>query len=76
MVEINVGDRVRVQNRPDWPSPPGYRLAGSEGVVTRVFKSTGLKISQDYIEVRLQKTKADLDINRPYNFRREALAKI
>lgn len=33
MAELKVGDRVRIKERPDWPSQPGYLLAGSEGVI-------------------------------------------
>ena len=42
MAEINVGDRVRIKNRPDWLTPPGYRLAGSEGIVMKIWEKMRL----------------------------------
>jgi hypothetical protein len=30
---FQVGDRVRLKPRPDWPAPPGFRFAGAEGTV-------------------------------------------
>lgn len=33
MAKFNIGDRVRIKNQPDWPTPPGYRFAGAEGTV-------------------------------------------
>jgi hypothetical protein len=32
---FQTGDRVRLRPRPDWPTPPGFRLAGAEGMVDR-----------------------------------------
>jgi hypothetical protein len=33
MATFSVGARVRIKNRPDWPSPPGYIFANAEGTV-------------------------------------------
>ena len=33
MAKFNIGDKVRIKNQPDWPTPPGYRFAGAEGTV-------------------------------------------
>ncbi len=33
MAKLKLGDRVRVKDRKDWPSPPGFVLANAEGVV-------------------------------------------
>ena len=41
MAEIKVGDRVRVKDRPDWPSPPGYQMANTEGEVYQVKEEAG-----------------------------------
>jgi hypothetical protein len=30
-----VGERVRIRPRPEWPSPPGFRFAGAEGMVVK-----------------------------------------
>ena len=32
---FQVGDRVRLKPRPDWPAPPGFRFAGAEGTVVK-----------------------------------------
>ena len=76
MAEIEEGDRVRVKDRPDWPSPPGYRLANSEGIVTKVWEPEGPEVFQEYIQVQLDKTGADIDISYALTFRVEALEKI
>lgn len=33
MAKFNIGDKVRIKNQPEWPTPPGYRFAGAEGTV-------------------------------------------
>jgi hypothetical protein len=33
MAKLNIGDKVRIKNQPDWPTTPGYRFAGAEGTV-------------------------------------------
>lgn len=80
MTEIKVGDRVRVKDRPDWPSPPGYRLANSEGTVIQIWEENApehAEIFNEYVEVKLEKTESsEMDISHSYNFRREALEKI
>ena len=35
MAEIKLGDRVRVKNKEDWPTPPGFVLANAEGTVVK-----------------------------------------
>lgn len=76
MSKLKVGERVRVKDRIDWPSPPGYRLAASEGVVTKIWESGGLEVFQDYIQVKLEKSGPDVDISHTYNFRIENLERI
>ncbi|UCB43290.1 MAG: hypothetical protein JSV77_01175 [Dehalococcoidales bacterium] len=34
MTKFNVGDRVRILDRPDWPG--GYKIANWEGQITEV----------------------------------------
>lgn len=50
MGKIKVGDTVRVRERPDWPSAPGYRIANSVGKVTSIKEAEG------FITIRLVKT--------------------
>ena len=35
MSDVNIGDKVKIKERQDWPTPPGYRLAGAEGTVLK-----------------------------------------
>lgn len=35
MMDIKVGDRVRVKPQAGWPIPPGYRFEGAEGTVVK-----------------------------------------
>lgn len=79
MSEINVGDRVKIKDRPDWPTPPGYRLAESEGIVIKIWEQDGPDGSeplQNYVSVRIIKTGSAMDITFPYNFRMEALERM
>ena len=76
MAEIKVGDRVRIKDRPGWVSPPGYRLAGSEGTVTRIWEPQGREAFHDYVVVSIEKTEVNLDIETALTFRAENLEKI
>ena len=33
MAQFNIGDRVRIKDEKDWPSPPGFVFANAEGIV-------------------------------------------
>lgn len=74
MTDIKVGDRVRVKDRPEWPSPPGFRLANSEGLVSQVNDKDG------FVAFRLEKTEADkqlgLDLGMTVFLRLEHIEKI
>ncbi|OGO20847.1 MAG: hypothetical protein A2144_14510 [Chloroflexi bacterium RBG_16_50_9] len=79
MAEIKVGDRVRIKDRKDWPKPPGYRLANSEGTVVKWIEwGEVLEEFQDYAHVRLEKAPAEANefIGRSTVFRVENLEKI
>lgn len=41
MTKIIAGDMVRIKERPEWPSPPGYRLANLEGKVISISEQEG-----------------------------------
>jgi hypothetical protein len=75
MADIKIGERVRIKDRPDWPTPPGYRLANSEGIVTRIWEPEGNKIFQECIEVRIDKSQTELGFS-TLTFRMENLEKI
>jgi hypothetical protein len=77
MSEFKTGDKVGIKDRKDWPSPPGYPMANSEGTVCELWATEEvLKDFQDYVNVRIDKTKAKVDIGTTLIFRRENLKKI
>ena len=60
MAEIKAGDRVRVKDRKDWPSPPGYRLANSEGTVVKwVEYKEVMEDFKNYVHVKVEKSGAE-----------------
>jgi hypothetical protein len=54
MSDINIGDIVRIKDRTDWPSPPGYQLANSEGEIISVKEEEG------FVTIRLLKTSTSI----------------
>lgn len=56
MAEIKEGDRVRIKDRQDWPSPPGYVLAGAEGTVVKWIEyDEVMEAFRDFVCVELDK---------------------
>lgn len=58
MAKFNSGDRVRIKDRVDWPSPPGYRLANLEGQVVEVTRPDIVQMPEplaDFVSVHLDK---------------------
>ncbi len=50
------GDRVIVNDRLEWPQPPGYQFAGAEGVVERwVEYVDALEGFSEFVFVRLDR---------------------
>lgn len=77
MAEIKIGDKVRIKDREDWVSPPGYRLANSEGTVVKICEWADiLEEFPEYFKVRIEKTKADVKVGTQMLFRVENLEKI
>jgi hypothetical protein len=74
MSKIKAGDMVKLKDRPDWPSPPGYKLANSEGEVASVDEEQG------FVAIRLVKTDTDipkeLPIDATLTFRLEDVEKV
>ena len=62
MSTIKAGDTVRIKERPDWPSPPGYKLANSQGEVASVNKEQG------FVAIRLVKTNSNILKEQPKDF--------
>jgi hypothetical protein len=69
MAEIKVGDIIRIKDRPGWPSPPGYILAGSEGEVTSIRE-------EGFVIMHLQKTKSAIAEGTTLVFRVENVEKV
>jgi|WetSurMetagenome_2_1015567.scaffolds.fasta_scaffold218003_1 hypothetical protein len=67
---IKTGDMVRIKDRSDWPSTPGYRLANSEGDVISVREEEG------FVIVRLVKTSVAILKDTALAFRLDAIEKI
>jgi len=77
MAKFKEGDRVVIKDRKDWPKPPGYRLAGNEGVIIKFLASQDvMEPFQDYIYVKLEKEAADFSAGNVLVFRSENLKKI
>lgn len=79
MVEFKIGDRVRVKGRHDWPSPPGYKMAGAEGMVVKwVDYHEVIEEFRDYVHVMLEKVNDEgkLYTGSTFVFRAECLEKI
>ena len=74
MSDINVGDRVRIKDRSDWPLPSGYQLAQHEGTVFELVEET--EGYQGYITVLLDKDTSGIDKSIPLAFRIESVEKI
>lgn len=56
MTQFKVGNRVRIKERPDWPTPPGFRLAGAEGKIVRwTYYSEIMDDFETYRHVRIEK---------------------
>ena len=70
---FKVGDKVKIKDRTDWPSPPGYRLANLTG---RVVEGLGLDDSEeteefrDFVDIQLDKD------NRIITLRSEGFEKV
>jgi hypothetical protein len=64
---IKVGNRIKIKDRPGWPSPPGYQLANSEGDVISVREEEG------FVTIRLGKTSTDIPTGTSLTFRLESI---
>jgi hypothetical protein len=56
MSNVKAGDLIRIKDRSDWPSPPGYQLANSEGDVISIREEEG------FVTIRLVKTGTSIPI--------------
>jgi len=65
MSNIKVGEKIRIKDRLDWPSPPGYQLANSEGDVISIIEEEG------FVTIRLVKTSTAIPKDTCLTFRLE-----
>jgi hypothetical protein len=70
MSQIKVGDIIRIKDREDWPQPPGYMLAGSEGDVTSISEEEG------FVTMHLRSTRSNITPGTTLAFRLENVDKI
>ena len=68
MEKLQVGDRVRIKDRPEWPGR--YRLVGTEGTIVELHEPDG------YVMINVEKTEADVNIGTTLTFRSDAVEKI
>ena len=76
---VKAGDKVRIKDRKDWPSPPGYLFANAEGtVVNWIDWEEPMEEFQDYAYVSIEKagTGAEEFIGKCEFFRVTSLEKI
>ena len=60
MAKIKVGDRVRIKDRAQWPSPPGYRFAKAEGTVVKwVEYDETMEDFKDFVYVHIEKAQGE-----------------
>lgn len=79
MEDFKTGDRVKIKNRTDWPSPPGHRLANSEGTVVKWIDWDELvEQFREYVPVQLEKVEGEGEVytGNTFFFRMEDLEKI
>lgn len=69
--DIQVGDKIRIGERKDWPMPGGYKLAGQTGTVYDVFDDP-----EDYVLVQLDEEVTGVDKRVPLGFRVDEIEKI
>jgi hypothetical protein len=69
MNKIKAGDMVRIKERTDWPSPPGYPLADSEGEVLRIKE-------EGFVTIRVVKTNTSIPKETNLTLRLENLEKV
>lgn len=75
MPDIKLGDRAKVRTRDDWPSPPGYPLAGCIGTVVKVWDPDNPVLSR-FLEVRLDEAMGGFGGGTPLTFHVEDLEKL
>ena len=68
MLDLKVGDKVKVKDRMDWPGK--YALADTIGTIIELQKSSG------YAVIHVDETKANVMVGTTLVFRSDAVEKI
>lgn len=79
MANLKAGDRVRIKDRKDWPTPPGYVFSGAEGTVVLWSEYEGIMDDfQDYVHVKIEKARdaAGVYIDSVFPFQVDRIQKI
>jgi hypothetical protein len=71
LVNLKIGDRVKIKDRTDWYLPSGYKPANVEGRVFEVIEEL-----PGYVTVLLEKEVTGIDISIPLPFSIDSLDKI
>lgn len=71
LVNLNIGDRVKIKDRTDWYLPSGYKLANIEGRVFEVIEEM-----PGYVTVLLDEDVTGIDLSIPLPFSLDSLDKI
>jgi hypothetical protein len=56
MATFSIGDKVRIKDQQDWPTPPGFRFAGAEGTVEKSEYNEVMGDYQHLVYIRVEKT--------------------
>jgi hypothetical protein len=70
MSKIKPGEMVKIKDRSNWPSPPGYQLANSEGRVILVREEEG------FVTISLIKTSTGIPKDTSLTLRLENIEKV
>ena len=63
MADINVGDRVRIKDKKDWVSPPGFIFANAEGTVVKwTDMDEQWKGYEEFIYVQIEKAEGAAEV--------------
>ena len=80
MAEFKVGDKVRIKDKKDWVSPPGYIFANAEGTVVKwTDMDEQWQGYEEFIYVQIEKAGEAAKVyitSNPKFFREEDLEKI
>jgi hypothetical protein len=80
MAKFKVGDKVRIKDQKDWPTPPGFIFADAEGTVVKwTDVDEVMQGFQEFVYVQIEKAEGAAKVytaSNPKFFREEDLEKI